>query len=387
LSCEGTDSLRRVHIGLNLIYLVPGTTGGMETYARELIPELVAAAPEHRFTAFINREAAAEGGAPWHELTETVVVPVRASKRVEWVRGEQQLLPGLAGRAGIDLLHSLASTAPGWGQFRRVVTIHDLIYRLVPEAHPGLRALGMRILVPLAAWRSERIIVDAASTREDLRRLLGIAPERVDVVPLGVRPPRDILVPEAELRGRLGLGQRPMVLSVSAKLAHKNLRRLIEATARLGPEERPVLVLPGYPTPHEQELRDRAAELGVTGDVVFLGWVSASELEGLYAAASGFVFPSLAEGFGLPVLEAMARGVPVACSGAGALGEVAGDAALRFDPHSVDSIADSLRRLVTDRDLTERLAAAGRKRARGFTWSATATGTLAAYRRAAGASV
>ena len=114
------------HIGLNLVYLVPGEQGGMETYARELIPELVAAAPEHRFTSFINRDAAASGG-PWRERTGSVVLPISARSRVQWVRGEQQLLPPLAHRAGVDLLHSFASTAPSWGRFRRVVTIHDLI--------------------------------------------------------------------------------------------------------------------------------------------------------------------------------------------------------------------------------------------------------------------
>jgi len=369
-----------MHVGLNLVYLVPGATGGMETYARELIPRLVAAAPEHRFTVFVNREAADAGGA-WADRVATVVVPVRASNRVQWVRGEQQLLPGLARRAGVQLLHSLASTAPLHGSFHRVVTIHDLIYRLVPEAHPGLRALGMRMLVPGAARRSDRIIVDAASTRDDLRRFLHVAPDRVDVVPLGVHVPAHAAVRDPQLRERLGIGERRMVLSVSAKLAHKNLPRLIEAMARFAPEERPVLVLPGYSTPHEQELRASVARLGLEADVRLLGWVSAAELEALYADAAGFVFPSLAEGFGLPVLEAMARGVPVACSDRGALAEVTGDAALRFDPQSVTGIASALRTLITDHPEAERLRAAGLTRVEGFTWEATAQGTLETYRR------
>ncbi|MEO8968185.1 MAG: glycosyltransferase family 1 protein [Solirubrobacteraceae bacterium] len=372
-----------MHIGLNLVFLVPGATGGMETYARELIPELVAVAPGHRFTAFINREAAAAPG-PWSDLVESVIVPVRASNRLEWVRGEQQLLPGLARRAGVELLHSLASTAPSWGRFRRVVTIHDLIYRIVPDAHPGLRALGMRVLVPLAARRSDRIIVDAANTRDDLQRLLGVDPDRVEVVPLGIgHPARATPVTVVAMRAGLGADQRPIVLSVSAKLAHKNLIRLIGALARIPSDRRPLLVLPGYPTPHEQELRAHAAALGVAEDVRLLGWVSAEELEGLYAAATCFVFPSLAEGFGLPVLEAMARGVPVACSGRGALAEVAGDAALFFDPESESAISAAIVRVIVDPELARRLVAAGRRRAAGFSWRATAQGTLAAYRRAA----
>jgi glycosyltransferase involved in cell wall biosynthesis len=371
-----------MHVGLNLIFLVPGATGGMETYARELIPELVAAAPEHRFTAFVSREGAAVEG-PWHDLDACVVVPVNSSNRVAWVRGEQQLLAPLARRAGVELLHSLASTAPVWGSFRRVTTIHDLIYRLVPQAHPGLRSLGMRVLVPLAARRSDRIIVPAASTRDDLSRLLGVAPERVDVVPHGVgsTPPATPLS-ERQIRERLGAGDRPIVLTVSAKLAHKNLIRLISALASIPAEQRPLLVLPGYPTAHEQELREHARALGIESDVRLLGWVSGAELEALYGAATCFVFPSLAEGFGLPVLEAMARGVPVACSARGALAEVAGDAALLFNPLEESEIAQAIRRLIDDRDEAARLAAAGRERAARFSWQAAAAGTLAAYRRA-----
>ena len=111
----------------------------------------------------------------------------------------------------------------------------------------------------------------------------------------------------------------------------------------------------------------------------FLGWISAAELEGLYAAASCFVFPSLAEGFGLPVLEAMARGVPVACSARGSLAEVAGDAALLFDPESEPAIADAIKTLLGDPALRERLRQAGRAQAARFTWSQTAEGTLASY--------
>lgn len=370
-----------VHVGLNLLFLVPGETGGMEVYARELLPELVAAAPPGTdFTAFVNREAAQVGGGPWPELMPSVTVPVRARNRLEWVRGEQQLLPRAAARAGVDLVHSLASTAPAWGRYRRVVTIHDLAYRLVPEAHLGVLGLGMRVLVPLAARRSDRVIVDASSTREDLHRLLHIDPLKVDVVPLGLGTrPRAEPMAEGELRARLHAGARPIVLSVSAKRPHKNLTRLLGAMALVPRERRPLLVLPGYRTPHEDELRRRTVELDLEGDVRLRGWVDADELEGLYAAADAFVFPSLMEGFGLPVLEAMARGVPVACSSRGSLAEVAGDAALLFDPESEPAIAAAITRLLEDRDEAERLRAAGRERAAHFSWAAAAAGTLASY--------
>ncbi len=365
-----------MHVALNLMFLVPGETGGMEIYARELIPRL-AARPGLRLTALVSRAAAgAELG------VETIVLPVDSRSRVAWVRGEQQYVPRAAGRLGADIVHSLGSTAPLWGAARRVTTIHDLNYRLVAESHFGLRGLGMRVLVPAAARRSHRIVVDAASTGEDLRTHLGTPPGKIDVVPLGVSPaPAVAPTPEAELRARLELGEGPVLLSVSAKRPHKNLARLLDAVAGIPAERRPVLVLPGYATPHEAELRERAQRLGLAASVVFCHWLPAADLEGLYGLAAAFAFPSLYEGFGLPVLEAMSRGVPVATSARGSLAEVAGDAALVFDPEDCAAMRAAIARLLGAPAAAARLRAAGRARAAAFTWERTAELTDAAYRR------
>lgn len=361
-----------MHVGLNLIFLTPGQTGGMEVYARELAPRL-AALEGLRVTAFVGREAAAEDFG-----CEQVVVPVIASNRLDWVRGEQLLLPDLAAAHGCDLVHSLGSTAPVRGRFRRVVTIHDLHYKLVPAAHFGVRGLGMRVLVPAAARTAHRIIVDASSTRDDLHKHLGTPLGKVSVVALaGASVPDVAPTPEHQLRRRLGLADRPVLLTVSAKRPHKNLMRLIEAVALLR-SPRPVLVLPGYATPHEAELRRHAAQLGVADDLRFIGWVTPGDLEGLYALATAFVFPSLYEGFGLPILEAMARGLPVACSSRGALAEAAGDAALLFDPESVSSITGVLRTLLEGTDGPTR-AARGRAQAAKFSWNRTAAATRSVY--------
>ena len=358
-----------MRVALNLVFLVPGETGGMEVYARELAMRL-AARDDLEVVALVNREAAADWEGPMR------LVPVNARNRAEWVRGEQWHVPRLA--RGFDLIHSLASTAPLWSRVRRITTIHDLNYKLVPESHFGLRALGMRALVPAAARRSHRIIVDAESTRRDLAEHLGTPPQKVDVVPLGVNPAPPVEpTPERELRDRLGLGDRPVLLSVSAKRPHKNLIRLLAALATIPAERRPALVLPGYPTPHEAALRERAARLGL--DAVFPAWLPDADLEGLYALADAFVFPSLCEGFGLPVLEAMARDVPVACSDRSSLPEVAGDAALLFDPLDVRSIAAAIERLPQE---AARLRAAGRERVRSFSWDRTAELTVESYRRA-----
>ena len=375
-----------MHVGLNLIYLVPGETGGMEVYARELIPALLDAAPGVRFTAFVNREAAAAGGGPWGELLPAVTVPVNARRREQWVLGEQALLPRLAARAGVDLVHSLASTAPALGRYRRVVTIHDLIYARFPEAHAGLRDRGMRVLVPLAARRAHRVIAISQSTREDLVQLLHTPAAKIDVVPQGlgaVRRAPALAAPETRARLRLEEGRR-VLLTLSAKRPHKNLLALIGALARIPPERRPLLVVPGYPTWHEAQLRARAAELGLAGDVRLEGWLGAEEIEGLWALADAFVYPSLYEGFGLPVLEAMARGVPVACADASSLPEVAGGAALLFDPRSERGIAQAIERLLGDPALAASLRAKGRARAAGLTWERTARLTLESYTRALG---
>jgi glycosyltransferase involved in cell wall biosynthesis len=370
-----------VHVGLNLIYLVPGETGGLETYARELIPALVRERPDVRFTAFVGREAAG-----WSDLVPAVTLPVRSRRRAEWVRGEQQLLPPAASRAGVDILHSLGNTAPAWGRFRRVVTIHDLIYRRYPEAHFGLRSLGMRVLVPLAARRAHRILTPSQATRADLVELLRTPAAKIEVVPYGTGTSETAEpLPKGELRRRLGLGERQLVLAPGGKRPHKNLVRLLEALSLIPPDRRPLLLVPGYPTPHERELRDHAVGLGVEQDVRFLGWIPpGEELEGLYRSAACVAVPSLMEGFGLPVLEAMARGVPVACSDRGALAEVAGDAAERFDPESPQAIGDALERLLGDPARRASLREAGLRRAAEFSWSRAARETVACYERALG---
>ena len=369
------------HVGLNLLFLVPDETGGMEVYARHLIEELARRRQDLRFTVFINRNAAAQRG-PWNELMPSVTVPVDSRNRQAWVLADQSLLPAMAARRRIDLLHSVANLGPAWGPYRRLLTVHDLIHRTFPDAHEGAKAKALSVIMPLGIRRSHRLIAISQATRKDLVELFAQSPEKIDVIPQGVDEPHpEIALPEAELRAQLGAGERPIAFSLSAKRPHKNLPRLLDALARIPAERRPLLVVPGYPTWHEDELREQARTLGIEDDVRFLGWVSLAEIEGLYAASAFFVFPSYYEGFGLPVLEAMQRGLPVACSNRTSLPEVAGDAALMFDPDRPEEIAGAMERLLAGGEEVERLREAGYVRARQFTWQETARLTAETYER------
>lgn len=364
-------------IGLNLLFLVPGETGGSEIYARNLIPKLGEVRPDLELVAFVNRESAGIDLG----VSEVIKVGVSGRSRTRRVLAEQRRLPALAGRHGIDLLHSPGTSAPRRPGVVSVVTILDVIYARFPEAHTLPMRLGMRVIVPLAARGADRVITISQAAGSDIADILDVPRERIDVTYLGGRPIGPA-TPEPELRRRLGLGDGPLVLSVSARRPHKNLPRLIEAFARVTAGPLPVLVLPGYETPFEGKLRRRAGELGVAERLRFLGWVSDEDLEGLYAAATCFAFPSLAEGFGLPVLEAMQRGVPVACSNAGPLPEIAGDAARYFDPLDVAEMTNALADLLRNERLREQLGGAGRRRAGSFTWERTARETAESYERA-----
>jgi glycosyltransferase involved in cell wall biosynthesis len=368
-----------VNVGINLCHLVPGETGGIEIYAMRLLEGLAALETPPRLVVFAPRTACEPlRREPWSSSAELVPLAFDPRHPATRVLAEQTLLPSAVRGRGLDVLHNMSSFAPAFPGIPQVTTIHDLIYKRFPETHAGLLSLGMRALVPLAARRSRRIIADSEATKRDIVELLHIDPGRIDVSYAGPGMREAEPIPERALRERFDLGSAPIVLTVSAKRPHKNLERLFEAFAGVRLETPPVLVVPGYGTSFEGELRRRADE-SAPGRIRFTGWLEDEALEGFYRAAACFVFPSLAEGFGLPVLEALARGVPVACSNASSLPEVAGDAALYFDPFETDAIRKAIERLLSEPELDARLAEAGPKRARSFTWETTAERTLESY--------
>lgn len=369
-----------MRIGLNLLYLVPGETGGRETYARELVPALLERSPSLELVAFVSRDAGRDLAGELAEQVRQVVVPVSARRRAEWAFGELAAVSLAAQRERVDVLHSLANFAPAWGRFRRVVTIHDLQYRSVPELLSWPLRTGTSMLVTLAARRADRIIAVSGAGRDEIVAGLGIPRERIDVVPNGVRPapaaPLATAVPE-----RYRIDRRHVALTVATNLPHKNLTAVIDALALMPAAERPILLMAGHGT-DSGTLSVHAANAGVQDDVRLLGHRSTQEIEELYAVADCLVLPTLHEGFGLPVLEAMARSLPVACSDIPALREVAGDAAVYFDPRVPADIAHAIGRLTSDSDLAASLRQRGRARASNFSWSRAAEGTLESYRAA-----
>ncbi|MDA0185152.1 glycosyltransferase family 4 protein [Solirubrobacter phytolaccae] len=367
-----------MRLGLDLLFMVPGETGGRETYSRELLRALRETQPDLHVTAFLNRETAAAGPGWWSELPDRAVALPRvwARKQASWALGETVVLTRAASAARVQLLHSPANFGPAAGRFARVLTLHDLMYRLQPElVSKAVRVATDAVLVP-AAKRAHRVITATEASREEIAAELGLDRDRIVVIPHGAHPPprgtRDL----AAARARLEAGTRPIVLAVATNVEHKNHPALLAALAELAPEERPLLVIAGHGT---DELAARAAELGVGGDARLLGAVSDAELEDLYAVATVYVTATRHEGFGLPVIEAMGRGLPVAASDIPVLREVAGDAGWWFAPEDPRSIATTLRSVLAGGAEVEDRRRRGLAAGRNYTWATTAALTVEAY--------
>lgn len=291
---------------------------------------------------------------------------------------DQWELPRLLWRLRPDVYHATYYAVPALLPVPTVVTIYDLIPRLFPRywTNPALRGV-INAWTAYAARRAARVLTCSHATARDLARLLPETAPKLRVVPLGVSPR-----PAARVDASRS-SDDPTLLYVGSNKPHKNLPRLVAAFARVAPTVTGTLVVAGAWDERYSEAVDLARRLNLDERVRFERRPSDERLDALFAAATGFVFPSLYEGFGLPVLEAMAAGLPVATSDRGSLAEVAGDAALLVDPDDEGSIADAMRRLLRDAAERSRLSAAGRAQAARFTWDRTAEETWALYEEAA----
>jgi len=373
-----------VKIGINALYLIPGRVGGSEIYLRELLAALGRVDRENEYLVFSNRES--RGNLELPENFREISLRVPASVRPLRVFWEQLVLPRLARRHRLDVLHSPGSAAPLRLPCASVVTVLDLIYLRFPETFPrGIRGL-VRWLTAASAATADAVITLSEYSRDEVMWELDVSWDRIHAVALGGGTISPSGLPRGErirLLREMGV-EGPFILCVSAAHPHKNLSRLLEGYYRWRLDGgRHQLVITGVKHSRGyRRLEEIVSRMELGGEVVFTGWIPEECKRAIFAEASLFVFPSLLEGFGLPVLEAMRSGVPVACSAVPSLDEVAGEAAWRFNPYEPGKIAEAIRECLSNEELRRRLREAGEAQAARFDWDETARLTRQIYSRA-----
>jgi glycosyltransferase involved in cell wall biosynthesis len=363
-----------MRIGVNALYLIPGGVGGTETYLRSLLAALAEIDTTNRYFVFTNRETGSDL-VPFQANFSYTPQAVRASFRPARLAWEQTLLPLAAARLQLDVLFNPGFTAPILGGCPQVTVFHDLQHKRHPEYFRWFDLPAWNFFLYWSAHVSRLILADSEATANDLRRWYRLPESKLRTVPLGVAA--DFF----DLARRRA--PEPFLLAVSTLHPHKNLDGLLRAFAefrKARPEFR--LIVCGLHGFFTAELHALRKELNLHDSVEFPGWIPRKDLHDLYARAWAFIYPSRFEGFGLPVLEAMAAGVPTACSSIEPLAGIAAEGALQFDPDDPLAIAAAMERIVCDADLRARLAAAGPRRAAQFTWRATAERTLEALMEA-----
>jgi len=370
-----------MRIGVNALLLTK-RAGHRQTGVSRYIRRVIQALPDElggdELIVYAGRGADPVGsGASWRHAWWPADNPLA---RIAWETG---MLPAMTRRDRVDLFHGTVNALPPMLAGRSIVTIHDLAFLRWPEQITVRRHRYLSRAVASAARRANGIIAVSDATKRDIVEQLQVDPDRVAVTPLGVderfTPASSDRI--AEVRARYDL-QEPFVLFVGTLEPRKNLPALLRAFARIQHDIPHRLALAGAIGWRSQEFQD-AVEAAKLGDRLrLIGFVDERDLPALYSAADLFAFPSLYEGFGLPVLEAMACGTPVVTGNVSSLPEVAGDAALLVDPHDDAALGKAMLRALTDQPERARLTAAGFERAAHFTWRATARSTVAAYRDA-----
>ncbi|MCA1727288.1 MAG: glycosyltransferase family 4 protein [Actinobacteria bacterium] len=352
--------------------------GGIGTYIRELVPAMMQADPSLDLTLF---HATFPQGTPeaWMHTLPLQSLPHPISRLYPlWDTVGRPSLP--AGLAGLDVLHapSCAGLPPAGRRQRLVVTVHDLAFKLHPKLYPPAWRNLFRLGLRRAARLADAIITVSRNTAEDLVQETNVDPSRVHVIPLAAWLPSTEEPVEPVLE-RLKV-TRPYFLFVGTLEPRKNLVRLVRAYRRAAGTGLPHSLVLAGPMGWGGQALMRELTLAGPGNVVLTGRAEHPELDALYRGASAFVYPSIYEGFGLPVLEAMSRGVPTVTSNVSSLPEVAGDAALLVEPRSVPDLAEAMTRAV-EPDTAERLRADGLARAERFSWAETARLTLEVYEK------
>jgi glycosyltransferase involved in cell wall biosynthesis len=368
-----------MRIGIDISRIAVAARTGTEQYTSELLAAIARRDRRTEFVLYANARPAALPPLGHNFTLRRIPLPrlwthARLSAEILAHPPDVLFIPA----------HVLPLGAPLARHTRSVVTIHDLGYLHFPEAHTRSQLLQLRLTTLWSARVAARVIAISEATRDDLVRHAGVAPGKITVVPHGVAA-RFAPVPEGPERharlARYGIGPGARyLLYVGTLQPRKNLARLLDAFAQLARSEPQAadlqLLLAGKRGWLAEPIERQAAALGLGQRVRFLGYVSDDDLPALYSGALTFVLPSLYEGFGIPVLEAMACGAPVLTSATSALREVAGEAALTVEPRSTAAIAAGLGRLVCDGRLRFDLRARGLERAAQFSWERCADATL-----------
>jgi glycosyltransferase involved in cell wall biosynthesis len=348
---------------------------GMSRYVVSLLRALGQANGSDELIAFVGEPLSRPGRLRFRRAPGLVRYPVA---RIGW---EHAALPVLARAERLHVFHGTTNTLPLLLGTPSVVTIHDLAFLHYAEHVRRRRYHYLRQMVRRARRQARFVITPSEATRVDVLELLGGDPERTVAIPLGVderfrSPPEER---RGETRERYGL-EEPFVLAVGTVEPRKNLVRLIEAMTLLADEYPHLLALAGPTGWLSQGVEAAISGSGISKRIRRLGFVADDDLPALYAAATAVAVPSLYEGFGLPVLEALASGAAVVTSNVSSLPEVAGDAAVLVDPTSAADIAAALRRLIDAPEFATDLRCRAVERARRFSWASTAERTLDVYR-------
>lgn len=381
-----------MRIGISA-FAADGGKSGIGQYMINILRRLPELAPEDQFVLFVNQgdRALFDFAHPRLEIHASPDWSAHPLVNIFW---HLLRLPMLLQRHRCDLVFLPAGNRrlAWWYGVPSLGTVHDLSQLHIPQKYDPLRMFYVMRVLPRMMRRLTRVIAVSDSTRRDLESYAKVPGERIEIIPNGADLsrffPRDREAAKTELSARMGL-PRDFLLYI-ARLEHpgKNHVRLLEAFSRLqGLTQRPYkLVLVGGRWNGAEVIEAKVKELGLEKQVIFPGFVPNEILPLLYAAADLLVFPSLFEGFGIPLLEAMASGTPVCASNISSLPEVMGDAGLLFDPMEPAAIAVAMHRLLEDRELRERLIARGLARAPRFTWDqASARVVEAIHRTASGA--
>ena len=369
-----------MRIGVNTLFMLPGKVGGTETYVRGLLYGLSKVDKVNEYILFTNNSN--------HNSIEIssdrfskILCMVSETSRLARVVYEQLFLPGIAAKHAVDILHSPGYVSPIAGKFAKVVTIHDMQYMYYPAYFNKAKLAYWKYLLPKSAKKSDVILTVSENSKADIIDFLKIPSNKVfvtyEAAKLVSNSTEDDVIPD--ITKKFGIYD-DYILSVASLLPHKNLNKLIDSFVLLEDKIAHQLVFVGLKRSALNEIKKTAEnKLKNPNRIAILGYIPDQDLSAVYKRASLFVLPSLFEGFGIPLLEAMSFGCPVAASNKTSIPEVVGDSAILFDPNSSEQIAEKISDILFDNTLRERLIDKGLQRSKMFSWEKMAEDTIQAY--------